>query len=87
MVLGIKLRLSGLCKSFYWPSHFTSQEVKCLPIMCTHLGSNPALEERMKEGRKREEGTTEGEKHFISGKCKGQIGKGVLRVGVQDDRV
>lgn len=68
MVLGIKLRLSGLCKSFYWLSHFTSQEVKFLPNMCIDLRLNPALEERMKEGRKREEGITEGEKHFIGGK-------------------
>lgn len=30
---------------------------------------------------------TEGEKHFIGVKCKGQVVKGALRVGVQDDRV
>lgn len=32
-------------------------------------------------------GKEEGEKHFIGGKHKGQIEKGVLRVQIQDDRV
>lgn len=39
-------------------------------------------------GRKKGEGEmTKGEKHFIGGKQKSQIGKRILRVQIQDDRV
>jgi hypothetical protein len=30
---------------------------------------------------------TEGEKHFIGGKCKEQIGRRVLKVQIKDERV